>query len=107
VGWSPSTPRETVERWRGILLTADQEITRADFRAVDRFDGRPLAAKVRAPTLVVGGADDLLTPPALTHELAAAIPGARAVILREAGHFVLQEQLDALFAELDGFLSFT
>src|SRR5262249_31337770 len=31
VSWSPTTARETVERWRGILMTADQEITRADF----------------------------------------------------------------------------
>ena len=40
---------------------------------------RRCGAKVRAPTLVLGGADDLMTPPRLTRELAAAIPGARAV----------------------------
>jgi pimeloyl-ACP methyl ester carboxylesterase len=104
VSFSPQTPRELVERWTGLLLTAEQEIAIADFRAVDRFDGAPLAGKVRAPALVVGGEDDLMTPPALAHELARAIPGARAVVLPRAGHWPLLEQPDAFFAELDGFL---
>ena len=38
-------------------------MTLADFRAVDRYDGAAQATRVRAPTLVLGGADDLMTPP--------------------------------------------
>lgn len=40
--------------------------------------------RVRAPALVLVGADDLLTPRG--EELAAGIPGARCVVVREAGH---------------------
>jgi pimeloyl-ACP methyl ester carboxylesterase len=104
VVWSPATPRDVVERWGTVAFTADQEITLADFRAVDRYDGTPLAAKVRAPTLVLGGADDLMTPPRLTTELAAAIPGARAVVVPDAAHMLAQEQPERFFAEVESFL---
>ncbi|MDB4968242.1 MAG: Alpha/beta hydrolase fold [Myxococcales bacterium] len=104
VAWSPSTPLDVVERWGGIALTAEQEITTADFRAVERYDGSALTARVKAPTLVLGGEDDLLTPPSLTRELAAGIPGARAVVLPAAGHMLVQEQPEAFFAELEAFL---
>ena len=102
--WSPSTPLDVVERWGSVAFTADEETTLADFRAVERFDGSAPAARVRAPTLALGGADDLMTPPALTRELAASIPGARAVIVPEAGHMLAQEQPEQFFAELESFL---
>ncbi len=104
LAWSPSTPLDVVERWGAVAFTADQEITTADFRAVDRFDGAPLAPKVRTPTLVLGGADDLMTPPRLSHELAGAIPGARAVIVPDAGHMLMLEAPERFFTEVESFL---
>ncbi|HEY2746074.1 MAG TPA: alpha/beta hydrolase [Polyangia bacterium] len=104
VVWSPSTPLDVVERWGAVAFTADEEITRADFRAVDRFDGTALAPKVRAPTLVLGGADDLMTPPRLSHEVAASIPGARAVIVPDAGHMLMLEEPERFFTEVESFL---
>jgi pimeloyl-ACP methyl ester carboxylesterase len=105
VAWSPSTPRDTVERWAGVMIAADEEVSLADFRAVERFDGTALAASVRTPTLVVSGADDLLTPPAVGAALAAAIPGAEKVVLPSTGHLSMLEQPDAFFAGLSAFLS--
>jgi len=102
--WSPSTPLDVVERWGAVAFTADEEITRADFRAVERFDGTPLAAKVRAPTLILGGADDLMTPPRLSNELAAAISGARAQILPDTGHMLMLEEPERFFTEIESFL---
>jgi len=104
VSFSPATPRELVERWTGLLLTCEPPIAIADFRAVERFDGAALAASVRAPSLVLGGEDDLLAPPKLQHELAAQISGARAVVLPRAGHQLHLEQPAAYFSELEGFL---
>jgi pimeloyl-ACP methyl ester carboxylesterase len=104
VVWSPATPRDVVERWGTIAFTADQPITLADFRAVERDDGATAAARVKAPTLVLGGEDDLMTPPRLTRELAAAIAGARAVVVSEAGHMIVQEQPERFFAEVESFL---
>lgn len=104
VVWSPATPRDVVERWGTLAFTADQETTLADFRAVERYDGAVAAGRVRTPTLVLGGEDDLMTPPKLTRELASAIAGARAVVVPEAGHMIAQEQPERFFAELESFL---
>jgi 3-oxoadipate enol-lactonase len=50
--------------------------------------------RVRAPTLVVAAPEDVLTPVALSEEIAAAIPGARLAILPRGGHGVLIEYPD-------------
>ena len=105
--FSPATPRDRVEKWQGLLVTCEPDILLADYRAIDRFDGASLAPKVRSPVLVVGGADDLLTPPAMSHALGAAIAGAQVTVLPEAGHFLVLERPDAFFAALEQFLAFT
>jgi pimeloyl-ACP methyl ester carboxylesterase len=48
-------------------------------------------AGVEVPTLVVCGSRDTLTTPADAAEVAAAIPGARAVVLKGAGHGLMLE----------------
>jgi pimeloyl-ACP methyl ester carboxylesterase len=50
--------------------------------------------RVRAPTLVLLAGEDLLTPAG--EEIAAAIPGARCVVIPEAGHAVALEAPDAV-----------
>lgn len=42
---------------------------------------------IRAPALVASGAHDFLWPPAIGREVAALIPGARFVVMDDAGHF--------------------
>jgi pimeloyl-ACP methyl ester carboxylesterase len=76
----------------------------------DRADSRELLAGIGVPTLVVGGAEDALTPPDVMQALADGIPGARFVAIPAAGHLapleqplavnrVLAEFLDALPAD--------
>lgn len=105
VAWSPSTPRELVARWSGLLITADQEVAVADYRAADAFDARPLCPSLRVPTLVLGGADNPFAPPERVRELGAAIDGARVVVIPRAGHFVALEQPELFHAELDRFFA--
>jgi len=104
VAWSPSTPRELVERWQSLSFTAEQDVAVADFRAVERFDGEPLTARVKAPTRVLVGADDLLTPPSLARALTAQIAGAQLRIVPQAGHMLMLEQPDAFAAAIDELL---
>jgi pyruvate dehydrogenase E2 component (dihydrolipoamide acetyltransferase) len=65
-----------------------------------QWSGRRLAelARVAVPTLVVAGAEDLLTPD--PREIADAIPGARFVIVGGAGHAVALEAPDAVNAAI-------
>ena len=61
---------------------------------------------VRAPTLVIAAAEDVLTPIALSEEIVAAIPGARLEILPRGNHGVIIEYPDdfnrAVLRFLDG-----
>jgi pimeloyl-ACP methyl ester carboxylesterase len=50
----------------------------------------------RVPTLVLGGADDLVLPVAHSEALADAIPSAAYTVLPRAGHAVILEQPDAV-----------
>ena len=65
-----------------------------------RPDSRPGLAAVSCPTLVVGGREDALTPPALVGEIADHIPGARLVLIEECGHLPPLERPHALSALL-------
>lgn len=60
------------------------------------------AAKVKVPTTVILGERDLMTPPKAGKALAAAIPGARTVVLPGAGHIMMAERPDELLAALKG-----
>ncbi|MDO9607918.1 MAG: 3-oxoadipate enol-lactonase [Brevundimonas sp.] len=51
-------------------------------------------AAINSPTLVIGGASDVSTPPVQTQALADAIPGARHIVL-DAAHLSNLEQPDA------------
>jgi len=65
-----------------------------------RLDSRPLLPTIRCPTLVLVGAQDAATPPALSEEMAGAIPGARLVVVPECGHLSTMEQPEAVTAAL-------
>ena len=52
----------------------------------DRPDSTPLLATIDVPTLVVGGAEDGITPPGVLRAMAEQIPGSRLEIVEQAGH---------------------
>ncbi len=60
---------------------------------------------ITAPTLVLAGEYDLITPPRLSRAVAAAIPGARFEMLPEEAHQPFQEIPDAFNARVDAFWS--
>jgi pimeloyl-ACP methyl ester carboxylesterase len=49
---------------------------------------------IAVPTLVAVGEQDILTPPELAEEMAAAIPGAELARIPMAGHLPTMEQPD-------------
>lgn len=62
-------------------------------------------AHITAPSLVVGFADDRMTPPLLGREVAAAIPGARYVELERCGHYGYLERPDEVNRVIIDFLT--
>lgn len=61
-------------------------------RALAGFDGAQIAADIKAPTLVIAGADDVATPPADGQKLASAIEGAVYQEIPDASHLCNVEQ---------------
>ena len=57
-----------------------------------RIDSRPTLGRIRAPTLVLVGEDDELTPPERAAEMAHGIPAARLVSVPQCGHLATLER---------------
>lgn len=72
--------------------------------AIRTLDVTAQLKNVRAPTLVVGGADDPGTPPPASAAIAAAIPGARLEIIPDASHQLVIEQAETFTRLLLEFL---
>jgi pimeloyl-ACP methyl ester carboxylesterase len=57
--------------------------------AIGGWSSAPWLGRLRAPTLVLAGAEDRVVPPANAAQLARRIPGARLALVPGAGHFFL------------------
>jgi pimeloyl-ACP methyl ester carboxylesterase len=68
----------------------------------DKFEALPVLAAV--PTLVMVGDSDLLTPPAHSDDIVAALPSADHVVLDDCGHMLMLEYPDEVNARLRGLL---
>jgi len=69
-----------------------------------RVDGRSDLEKITCPTLVMCGADDALTPPAIHQDMADRLPNARLVILEDCGHLSPLERPRAVSAVMQYWL---
>ena len=82
----------TVERFRRRLVTTGAAGYVACCAAVAALDTSTRLAQIAAPTLVIAGALDAGTPPAMSEAIAAQIPGARLSVIAEASHLSAIEQ---------------
>jgi len=87
--------REVREGARGVLHD--------DLGACDVFDVMSRVGEIRAPTLVVCGTEDRLTPPKYSAFLSDRIPGARLELVPSAGHMVMLESVRAVAHLVAGF----
>lgn len=72
---------------------------------LSRPDAAPWLARIDCPTLVAVGADDGWSPPAQHAAIAAAITGARYVVLPDSGHMAPVEAPDAVNAAFEEWLA--
>lgn len=95
-----------MERMRAELRAIGAEAAIRQNRAlVGRADHRALLAGLRLPATVMCGRFDRVTPPALSEELAALIPGAGLEWIEDAGHMTPLEQPAQVAALLDALLA--
>lgn len=72
---------------------------------MSRPDSRPGLSAIKCPTLVLVGDDDQATPPELSREIAAGIPGARLVVIADSGHLSTLEQPERVTEALVAWMS--
>jgi pimeloyl-ACP methyl ester carboxylesterase len=89
--WGPSAPEGIKELGKQQLLTADPMVLLNDYRACDAFDVREQLKNITAPTLIIAGEADRLTPLKHATFMAERIPQARLDAVPEAGHMVMLE----------------
>ncbi len=97
---APGADEDTLARVRRIADRQPGEAVVAALGALrERPDRRAMLGGVRVPTLVVVGAEDVLTPPPFAETLAAGIPGARLEVMPGAGPLTALEDPET-FASL-------
>jgi len=87
------------------IMQANPYAYRASLRALGFFDIHPRLGEIGAPTLVVSSERDSAIPLHHQQPLADGIPGARHVVIPEAGHGVIAERADVFNSVLVDFLS--
>jgi len=102
--WSSETPPSLTELGRQALLEAGPDVLEGDLIACDRFDVMARLGEIEVPTLVIAGSADQLTPVKYARFLNERIPGARMVIVEDAGHMVMLEQPAAAAKAMREFL---
>jgi 3-oxoadipate enol-lactonase/4-carboxymuconolactone decarboxylase len=96
---------ETVELVRNRFLDIDPKGYAACCLAVRDMDLRAQIGAVEAPTLVVAGEDDPVTPLEMAEDIVSRIPGAELTVVPEAAHLLAVEQPDAVNELLAAFLA--
>jgi 3-oxoadipate enol-lactonase len=84
--WHPADLGAAVLNALVERTAVDPAAYRIGAEAVWLADQRDRARAIDVPALVVCGAEDKVTPPALSEELAAMIPGAKLEMIPGAGH---------------------
>jgi pimeloyl-ACP methyl ester carboxylesterase len=97
VGFAPLLMRDLLRCHPRSFIAATVDALQSDWE--------PHLRRIDAPTLVVWGERDAITPLALGQELTAVIAGARLITLPEAGHNPMWERAEAFNGEVLSFLS--
>lgn len=94
------------ERLRRMMLSVGLETAIRQNRAIAaRSDHRAALAALQLPVAVLCGAQDRITPPELSKETAALVPGAQLEIVEGAGHMLPCERPEVVARVLRGLLA--
>ena len=96
---------EAIAPLRAALMSSNVEGYAATCEAIAAMDQREGLPRIKAPTLVLAGSADVVTPPAQAEQMAKAIPGAEVVVLPGAPHIADVEQPDAFSDQVISFLA--
>lgn len=90
--FGPSAPPEILQQGAEQMGAVPADVLYDDFKACDGFDVMDRLGEISAPTLVLCGSQDLMTPCKYSLCLRDHIPGAVLLLVEGAGHMVMIER---------------
>ena len=88
-----------------VLAGNRPDVIHADLAACNAYkDALARAPEIKCPAVLVLGSGDLMTPAAKARPLAAAIAGAKTVVVPNAGHFMMVERPDETLEALKAYV---
>lgn len=95
---------EIKQKARAELKKIKPEVVYRDFEACDKFDLMNEIEKIKVPTLIICGSEDVLTPLEYSEYIKRSIPNAKLEVISGAGHMVMLEKPSAFNKKLRDFL---
>lgn len=102
--WNPKTDVKLLKKVKQQMLEIRSAVIYGDFLACNNFDLTGLVEQIKAPTLIIVGENDKMTPLDLNKQLERKIPAAKMAVISEGGHMVMLEKPDVVADEVFGFL---
>ncbi len=102
--YGPEADAELVRQGRRQMNEIPADVLYGDFAACDRFDVMDRLGEIAAPTIVVCGTKDRMTPSKYSVYLRDQIAGAELRLVEGAGHMVMVEQPQAVIQAVTALL---
>ena len=103
-GWANADDATVADEVASMVENGQETLLR-DYTACRSFDVTDRLSEVRAPALIIAGADDDLAPPPLSQELSHGLHNAIPVVVPGAGHWVMKERPATVDLLVAGFLA--
>ena len=97
-------PSDMLKNGLAMLHRNGPEVLVRDLSLCVGFDSTAWAHSLAMPCLIICGKQDVITPCALSHELAKTITDSTLKLIDESGHMVMQEQPDIFNNEISLFI---
>ncbi|MGC8559376.1 MAG: alpha/beta fold hydrolase [Phycisphaerae bacterium] len=102
---SPSAPSQLRSRVADMIARQNPAgMIQAQMAAAMRIDQTPQLPEIKIPALVIGGAEDVITPPHIMQRWCSQLPGSRWVEIPGAGHLTPMEAPEAVNAAISHFV---
>lgn len=102
--FSPAAPRPLLEWAEQEVIQTPEFVARAAITSLGESDTTASLGRITAPTLVIVGELDTVTPVAESRGLSEGIPNSTLVVIENAGHFSMLERPVEFNRALRGFL---
>jgi pimeloyl-ACP methyl ester carboxylesterase len=103
--YSSHTSSTMIEQVKGKILQTRPGVLLGDYIACNEFNANKNLANIKAPACIICGADDKLTPPNKSQELAERLNNAEYNAISQAGHMVILEKPKDVSAIIEDFLA--